>query len=130
MQHIVEQHGLSNIQVDSAGTAGYHNGDRADSRMRAAAKRRGYELLSRARQVLRQDLDEFDLVIAMDQSNLRNLQNLNQAPRCQLKLLSDFLSDHWPVDVPDPYYGGADGFETVLDMIEAACPAILNELVS
>ena len=125
---VIEQGLDSEILVDSAGTMGYHTGARADSRMRDHASRRGYELLSRARQLTRQDLFEFDLVIAMDRSNHDDIQLLDDSPTATIRLMSDFLDDQWPIDVPDPYYGGASGFEQVLDMIEAACPKILEFL--
>ncbi|MCA9174995.1 MAG: low molecular weight phosphotyrosine protein phosphatase [Planctomycetales bacterium] len=133
LQSLAEQRGIaSQLHIDSAGTIGYHTGNPADRRMRAAASQRGYALNSRARQVKLDDLLEFDLVIAMDSDNLHDLRRLAEsagdALKAELKMLSDFLDDKWPVDVPDPYYGGADGFEFVLDMIEAACPAILERL--
>ncbi len=118
------------LVVDSAGTMGYHTGHAADARMQDAAQRRGYSLLSRARRISAADLETFDLVIAMDRENLQDIQSLHPDPIAEIKLLSDFLDDAWPTDVPDPYYGGAEGFEYVLDMIEVACPAILDHLRS
>lgn len=116
--------------VDSAGTIDYHTGQPADKRMRKAAAKRGYRLAGCARQVNRRDLRDHDLVIAMDRTNLNDLLQLDSDNRKKLRLLSDFLplSANWPRDVPDPYYGGDDGFEYVIEMIEAACPAILNAL--
>lgn len=125
---IEQQHVAVPIEIDSAGTIGYHSGKPADARMRAAAQKRGYELTSRARQVTAADLEEFDLVIAMDRENLVDIRRLAPGEHHHVKLLSEFLGDEWPTDVPDPYYGGDDGFEYVLDMIEAACPAILGHL--
>ena len=119
----------SKLMVDSAGTIGYHAGNRADQRMRATAEKRGYDLQSRARQITRTDLETFDLVIAMDRDNLQDIRSLHASPAAAIKLLSDFLDDSWPQDVPDPYYGGARGFEYVLEMIEAACPSIIEELL-
>lgn len=131
MQSVVEGADVElAIEVDSAGTIGYHAGNPADSRMKKAAAQRGYQLDSISRQVSRQDLETFDLVIAMDRDNLADLQALHPSPTADVKLLSDFLDDSWPVDVPDPYYGGSRGFEEVLDMIEAACPEILKALHS
>ncbi len=75
-----------------------------------------------------EDLNEFDLVIAMDRENLADICGLVDHPRASVKMLSDFLDDDWPIDVPDPYYGGEEGFDTVLDMLEAACPRILESL--
>lgn len=119
------------IQVDSAGTEGYHVGDRSDPRMRSTAQKRGYSMVSRARQATRKDLQpgEFTLVVAMDHSNLNRLRAIAGGPLAShVKLFSDFLDESWPVEVPDPYYGGNDGFELVLDMLEAGCPAILEEI--
>ena len=128
MQHLVEERGLeSKLTIDSAGTIGYHEGNPADARMRDHASRRGYDLTSRSRKIVEEDLDRFDLVIAMDRQNLSDIMEIDSSAT-NVKLLSDFLDDNWPIDVPDPYYGGADGFETVLDMIEAACPNILAKL--
>lgn len=128
-QHLVEERGLeSQITSDSAGTIGYHEGNPADRRMREHASRRGYDLTSRSRKITTVDLDRFDLVIAMDRQNQSDILTLDSSAT-NVKLLSDFLDDSWPVDVPDPYYGGSEGFETVLDMIEAACPVLLEKLL-
>ncbi len=129
LQNLVEQRGLEDqIQIDSAGTIGYHEGNPADRRMRNHASQRGYDLLSRSRKITADDLERFDLVIAMDRQNLADIMSIDSSAE-NVRLLSHFLDDNWPEDVPDPYYGGADGFETVLDMIEAACPAILDRLL-
>lgn len=126
MIHLVQQAGLGDeIFVDSAGTSGYHDGDPADRRMRRAAENRGYSLDSRSRMVTRRDLKEFDLVLAMDRSNYAELNRLAEGPADNVKLLSEYLEGDWPEDVPDPYYGEDDGFDYVLDMLEAACPAVL-----
>lgn len=124
----VAQRRKADVQVDSAGTSSFHIGEPADKRMRAAATKRGYDLTSRSRMVTRHDFSNFDLVVAMDRNNFRELSILAGGPTRKLKLLSDFLGDDWPGDVPDPYYGGDDGFEKVLDMLEAACPKILDSL--
>ena len=130
LQHLVDEKQLGGrIEIDSAGTAGYHIGARADSRMREHAARRGYDLQSRARKLTSSDMETFDLVIAMDRENYHDIQRVNDQPASELRMLSDFLGDDWPYDVPDPYYGGADGFEYVLDMIEAATPRILQFLI-
>ena len=131
MKHLVDQADLSDeITVDSAGTIGHHAGRPADQRMQQAAQSRGYDLQSRSRKIVFRDLEEFDLVIAMDRENLSDILLIESQPQANVKLLSSYLGDDWPSDVPDPYYGGAEGFEYVLDMIEAACPKILEELVS
>ena len=127
MQAHLQQAGRDQeFYIESAGTGGYHIGQPPDHRMLAAAAQRGWQLTSRARQIQSRDLDQFDLVIAMDRENLANIQQLSDSPLSQIKLLSEFLDDHWPSDVPDPYYGGQDGFEYVLDMLQAACPNILS----
>lgn len=125
MQALVERT-QADVQVDSAGTSSFHIGEPADKRMRAAAAKRGYQLNSRSRMVTRRDFSEFDLVVAMDRNNYRELSILADSPHRKLVLLSDFLDGDWPRDVPDPYYGADDGFETVLNMLEAACPKILE----
>lgn len=129
MKHLVDQADLSDeIHIDSAGTIGHHAGHQADQRMQAAALKRGYDLLSRSRKIVERDLDQFDLIIAMDRENLSDILAIDTQPQASVKLLSSYLGDDWPSDVPDPYYGGEEGFEYVLDMIEAACPSILQEL--
>lgn len=117
------------IEVDSAGTMGYHIGNPADARMRAAASKRKINLPSRARQVSKLDLERFDLVIAMDRENLADLQRLHATPSARVCLFSEFLDESWPTDVPDPYYGGDDGFEYVLDMMQEGCPKIIDALL-
>lgn len=97
--------------------------------MQSAAGGRGFKLLSRSRKIKYTDLETFDLVIAMDRENLADLKALHSAPKSTVHLLSEFLDDSWPEDVPDPYYGGSEGFDYVLDMIEAACPSILATLM-
>ena len=122
------------IRIDSAGTIGYHAGGPADSRMQLAANKRGYSLNSIARQVSRADIEDFDLIVAMDVENLENLDHLAGARLPHIRMLGSFLDDsNDPVmgrSVPDPYYGGDAGFEEVLDMIEAACPAMLAHCLS
>ena len=130
-KHYVAEAGHADkISIDSAGTIGYHAGGPADGRMRAAASQRGYSLDSIARQVTRSDLDDFDLVIPMDHDNLAELEHLANGPQSHLRLLGTFLDgandNARAAPVPDPYYGGAAGFEEVLDMVESACPAILE----
>lgn len=119
------------LVIDSAGTSGWHAGAPADQRMQAAAQRRGYTLTSRSRQATRRDLETFDLIIAMDRDNLRDLRSLDSdgRHRAKIRLLSDFIPNGRVKDVPDPYYGDGDGFEQVLDMIEAASPNILAHLL-
>jgi protein-tyrosine phosphatase len=132
MKKVVSDRNLDrDFFIDSAGTSSYHIGEPADRRMRSAAQRRGIELTSRSRMVSPRDMNEFDLVVAMDRKNYRELEALvTGAGRKNIRMLSDFLEDTWADEVPDPYYGGDDGFEQVLDMLEAACPKIVEELVT
>lgn len=124
MDEVVARHGASGRWVtDSAGTGGYHVGDLPDSRMRVHARRRGLELRHVCRQVREGDFDEFDLIIGMDDNNLRDLRRLAPTPETERKVIGMarlFGSyRHWD-HVPDPYYDGAEGFETVLDILTDA----------
>ena len=118
------------VSCDSAGTIGFHGGERADARMRAAAEGRGYELASRARRVQPSDFDEFDLILAMDRDNLRDLEAMaREYPgKAQLALMCRYATRHEDTEVPDPYYGGEQGFEHVLDLLEDACGGLLEEI--
>ncbi|MGL4318741.1 MAG: low molecular weight protein-tyrosine-phosphatase [Pseudomonas sp.] len=117
------------VQVDSAGTGDWHVGKAPDQRTRLAAQRRGYDLAPlRARQVAVEDFQRFDLILAMDQSNLAHLKALR--PGSAVAELDLFLRRYQLAldEVPDPYYGGEDGFEQVLDLIEQASDALLAEI--
>ncbi len=129
MEYFVARRGLkSQVKVDSAGILDDCVGAKAAWRMRLAAFLRGYRVHGRARMINRLDLDRFDLVIAMDRQVQRELQRLHSRPSCQLSLLSEFLPDDAPPDVPDPINKPLKTFHVVLDMIEQACPAILDIL--
>ncbi|MCU0721038.1 MAG: low molecular weight phosphotyrosine protein phosphatase [Pirellula sp.] len=129
MTRVVLDAGLEDrIVVDSSGTAGYHIGKHPDRRMIAAAARRGYDLQSHAKQFERSFFRERNLIIAMDRENFREIQRCQTGIAPHVKLFSEYLGDSWPNDVPDPYYGGDDGFEYVLDMLEAGCPKILEQI--
>ncbi len=126
----VEQAGLSEkITIDSAGTADWHIGKAPDPRTQAAAAVRGYDLSTlRGRQAVPADFAEFDLILAMDNSNLSNLQAIQPADgKAELALYLPRFGIR-PDEVPDPYYGGEDGFELVLDMLEQASQVLLNEI--
>ena len=114
------------FSLDSAGTGDWHAGNPADERMQQAASRRGYRLTSRARQVTADDFYRFDLILAMDADNLAALQQLRpEDATAEVGRFSEVtLGENW--DVPDPYYGGARGFETVLDQLERGCRALLT----
>lgn len=134
-RHYVGEAGLGAvIRVDSAGTTDYHTGEAPDARMQEAAARRGYVLDSAARRVRTADLEAFDLIVPMDHDNLAVLEHLAGGPRPHIRLLGSYLEDGGDNavarPVPDPYFGGARGFEEVLDMIEAACPALLEHCLA
>lgn len=120
------------LQVDSAGTAAYHVGEPPDRRSQAAAARRGYDLSGlRARQVQRDDFERFDLLLAMDMANLAALQALAPPDRQgRLRLLLDCADGAGHREVPDPYYGGPEAFEQVLDLAEHAARGLLSALVA
>lgn len=127
MIHLVEQRGWSDrFEIDSAGTGGYHIGEPADHRSAQAARKRGVELPSRARQFVKADFERFDYVLAMDTNNLEALKRMGGE---KVHLLRDF-DPHSPKgsSVPDPYYGGDRGFEIVLDQCFAACEGLLDHL--
>ncbi len=130
LRHKLREAGLqARVEVDSAGTGDWHVGKAADLRTRQAAQQRGYDLSAlRGRQVQAEDFNAFDLILAMDNSNLRDLQQLR--PGNATAELDLFLRRYQLQldEVPDPYYGGADGFEQVLDLIEQACEGLLREI--
>ena len=131
-RHYVKQAGLDNeITIDSAGTSDWHVGKAPDPRTIKAAARRGYDLSAlRGRQAMAEDFHEFDLILAMDESNLANLRAIQPANgKAELALYLPRLGQD-AREVPDPYYGGADGFELVLDMLEQASEVLLDEIRS
>ena len=118
------------IEVDSAGTHGYHVGEAPDSRTQRAAALRGYNLSQqRARKVARQDLDYFDLILAMDKSNLDNLRRM-ALPEQQdkIRLFMSYARNFDDDEVPDPYYGLGHGFDLVLDMVEDASQGLIEDI--
>lgn len=132
MQAIVDENGASNrFFIDSAGTGNYHIGDLPDNRMRIHARRRGYELTHRCRQVRTSDFDDFDMIIAMDASNERNLHRIAPSPQAEAKIIpmAQFITLATNYDyIPDPYYEGAEGFELVLDLLQNACQNLYNSI--
>ena len=131
MRQLVERAGLAHaIEVDSAGTQDYHAGEAPDKRAQSHAKKRGYDLsFLRARKVVSADFAGFDLILAMDRSHLQALQQ--QCPQkyaARVKLFLAFTSMPANSEVEDPYYGGAAGFETVLDQVENGCEMLLNHI--
>ena len=129
--HLLQQRGLSGIyQVDSAGTGSWHLGEPADRRMQRAAARRGVILPSRARQVQGHDLDHFDWILAMDQDNLAALRALDPDGCWHHKILAmaSLCRHHEAHEIPDPYFGGPQGFDHVLNLLEDACSSLLDHI--
>ena len=135
MQRLVEERGLAHrFEIDSAGTYSGHQGQLPDPRMRRHASRRGYNLTHRARPITSDDFEYFDIIVAMDESNRRNLMYLAISPEQQDKIvmMGDYivkLRAHYDY-VPDPYYEGAEGFELALDLLEDACSNLLNDIIN
>lgn len=130
-RHYVENAGLSRyIRIDSAGTHDYHIGDAPDLRTQRAAQQRGYDMSGlRGRQVDAGDFLRFDFVLAMDRTNLANLQRIiPHGSDAHPRLFLEYARHHAEREVPDPYYGGADGFERVLDMVEDAAEGLLQHI--
>lgn len=134
MRHLVKDTELeSKIELDSAGTINFHTGKSPDSRMQEAATNRSIPMVGRARQVTAQDFETFDWILAMDEDNYHDLQAIQEGvsnPRAELRLFCDFCTEHSESEVPDPYYGGAEGFETVLDLLEDGCAGFLKEIIA
>jgi len=131
LRQFIRQNNLGDkVEVDSAGTHGYHVGEAPDSRTQRAAAVRGYNLSQlRARKVARQDLDYFDLVLAMDKNNLDNLQRLASPEQQEkIRLFMDFSKNFDDNEVPDPYYGLGHGFDLVLDMVEDAAQGLIEDI--
>lgn len=128
-RHLVSDAGLSDVvATDSAGTHAFHIGEAPDARAVAAARKRGYDISQcQARQVTAEDFRDYDLILAMDWDNLSALQQ--QCPKAyqhKLMLLMRFANDFEEATVPDPYYGGSEGFGKVLDYLEDACQGVME----
>ncbi|QIR36377.1 low molecular weight phosphotyrosine protein phosphatase [Tolypothrix sp. PCC 7910] len=134
MNHLIEQADLNDeIICDSAGTSSYHIGSPPDRRMSAAAaKKLGIKLRGHARQFRKSDFQDFDLILAMDRENYDNILALavTQQDRDRVHLMCEFCSHHTLKEVPDPYYGGSDGFEQVIDLLVDACEGLLKYVLS
>lgn len=133
MNHLIEQRGLQDqILCDSAGTSSYHIGSPPDRRMTAAASQRGIILQGQARQFNRGDFEEFDLILAMDEDNYRDILMLDSGGNYQhkVKLMCKFCRSHGDREVPDPYYGGSEGFNYVIDLLLDACEGLLDHILA
>ena len=119
--------------VDSAGTGSWHVGNLADQRMRTTALSRGIELNSRSRQIEENDLYEFDHILVMDKDNLRAVKSLNQeqlsSVNSKIQLILSYSKDSQLDEVPDPYYGGQNGFDNVLDLLDDAIDGLIDSLI-
>lgn len=126
-KHKAHKAGLA-VTVDSAGTSAWHAGEKADRRMQQTAKNRGYELTSISRPVTSSDFDKFDYLIAMDDHNYDDLRQKarNAAQMDKVLRMRDFFSDKLYDHVPDPYYGGDQGFETVINLLEDASDNLIK----
>ncbi len=118
------------IEIDSAGTIGYHAGNPPDSRMAAILKARGYEIEGRARRIAAADLQRFDLILVADEENLADVRTLDATGEHagKIRLLVEFCLQHQAPRVPDPYYGGRRGFEEVANLVEDACAGLLESI--
>jgi protein-tyrosine phosphatase len=128
---LLEKSGQSeSFQVDSAGTGNWHAGELPDARMREHALKRGISLESRARQFSVKDFEEFDYILVMDESNFQNVSKLDSSQSFvhKVHLMTDFCQKFDLSEVPDPYFGGAEGFEFVLDLVEDAGQGLLEKI--
>ncbi|HLW09446.1 MAG TPA: low molecular weight protein-tyrosine-phosphatase [Fermentimonas sp.] len=132
MKRIVEKNDFQEIiEVDSAGTSGWHEGELPDERMRAHGDRRGYDFSSKARKFNKADFDNFDYIIVMDENNYNNVRSLanNKEQVDKIKMMTEFsIQNPHHNYIPDPYYGDASGFELVLDLLEDASEGLLQEI--
>ena len=135
MQRLVEERGMDDkFEIDSAGTYSGHHGQLPDPRMRRHASRRGYNLTHRARPITSDDLDHFDIIVAMDESNRRNIASMCATLEQERKIvmMGDYIVKmraHYDY-VPDPYYEGTEGFELALDLLEDACDNLLKDIIN
>ena len=129
MQYLVDQAGRSaEFELDSAGIIDYHEGEPADSRIRQHASQRGYRITHLSRPVRQSDFRHFDLILGMDDNNMKSLSRLapDSASMQKLHRMTDYCRHYDTDTVPDPYYGGPAGFENVLDLLEDACQGLLE----
>lgn len=130
MSEIIEKNSLQElIEVDSAGTSGWHEGELPDERMRLHGEKRGYDFCSRSRKIKKEDLTAFDYILVMDENNYKTVQSLtsNDMETAKIHLMTEYSVQYRHLHdlIPDPYYGGLSGFELVLDLLEDACEGLL-----
>lgn len=132
MKKLIEENGLnSQVEIDSAGTIGFHEGEPADPRMSRHAARRGYKLTSLSRKFNpNKDFDEFDYIVTMDDNNYEDILSSDRKNKYAHKVhkIAKFFTDHGYSEVPDPYYGASDGFETVLNLLEEGNKNLLEKI--
>ncbi|TVR89220.1 MAG: low molecular weight phosphotyrosine protein phosphatase [Spirochaetaceae bacterium] len=126
-----EREKSDSLEVESSGIHSYHIGDNADSRMRQTARDRGVTLDHKARHLSRQDLNDYDLLLAMDRSHYREMERMaagDPSLVSKIKLFGAYLDSDRAPDIPDPYYGGQSGFDLVFEMVSEGCDALLEGL--
>ena len=132
MNHLIQEAGLSDkITCDSAGTSSYHIGAAPDKRMSAAGTKRGLKLVGKSRKLVPQDLQQFDLILAMDRENYQDILYLDREGKYEdkVRLMCEFATEKPDEEVPDPYYGGQDGFDYVIELLFDACAGLLDYVV-
>lgn len=129
-QHLINEHDLENyFEVDSAGTSAYHVGESANNKSQRTAQKHGITLHSKARQFDASDLEYYDLILAMDNENLQNVRQMANGNHAnKIGLMRDFDPNPGDGEVPDPYYGGPEGFENVFQIVKRSCENLLDEL--
>ena len=133
MNQLIEEAGLSDkIVCDSAGTSGYHIGAAPDRRMNIAANKKGLELVGQSRKLKPSDLQNFDLILAMDKENYEDILYLDREGKYEskIRMMCEFATQKPDKEVPDPYYGGADGFDYVIELLYDACAGLLDYVVN
>jgi protein-tyrosine phosphatase len=132
MNHLVQKANIpaGEISCDSAGTNSYHIGNSPDRRMQAAGKERGITMVGAARAFTKEDFEKFDLILAMDKENYQDIRSLDPPGKYadRVKMMCSYANQHSDQEVPDPYYGGADGFTHVIDLLLDACGSLLTTI--
>lgn len=129
-KHVMDRGLQDKFIGDSCGTAAYHVGEQPDSRSRANAEENGLSYSHKARQLARTDYIDFDLIVPMDATNLTNIKKLNPESKTEIKLMRDYDSGYEGADVPDPYFGGEQGFQDVYDILDRSTNTLLDKLLA